>query len=871
MRKQLLNPKAFFSISKYLFTFLLLFGSLCGSSQVKWSKMGNNRKANFYQVRSDFKNHFKERIRENAKKKSASKGEEDEADGGFQIFKRWESYMAPRVYPSGNMALPSTNYSNFLQWQRTYVKPVPKITTSPDTNPNNSSNVTPNSPASITSSGNWTSLGPIGSPSGPSPYSRTGAGRINFIRFDPNNSNTMWVGAPDGGLWKSTNSGASWTTNTDFLTVIGCSDLVIDPTNTQNMYLATGDLEGNRRSIGVLKSTDGGTTWNTTGLIFTALDNYSASRLLMNPSNPLNMILSTDGGTFRTTNGWSSSTQGNFPGGNPALKDMEFNPSDPNTVYASGDQVFKSTDNGVNWTQITTGLPSSNVQRIALGVTPGNAAYVYALVAKSSDQSFLGMYRSTDNGTTFSLRSTSPNLLGYETDGSDVTAGQGFYDLSIAVSPTNANAVTTGGVNHWQSADGGTTWTNKSYWAAGQVHADIHEIDYLPGSSTTLFSCNDGGIFISTDNASNWTDISHNLSIAQVVGFGLSPNIATSIVAGEQDNGTNLLTGSSWANINGGDGGECFIDYSNASNIFIQYVSGAFSRSNDGGATNNSITTGLPGGFDFYSKWHQDPVNSSRLYVGGIPTLYVSNNQGDNWSALATPPGTGTITDFAVAPSNNTIIYLVKSDAVSKSTNSGTSFTNITGTLPVANAALSSVTVSNTDPNKVWVTFSGYSAPDKVYKSINGGATWTNVSTGLPNLPINTIVYTNGSANDAIYIGADIGAYYLDNTLSSFAPYMTALPNNAVKDLEIYYPTGKLRAATYGRGVWESDLVPSVTNYSITASAGTNGSISPTGAVSVTSGANQAFTITPNSCYKIATVLVDGVNNAAAVSSGTYT
>ena len=158
--------------------------------------------------------------------------------------------------------------------------------------------------------------------------------------------------------------------------------------------------------------------------------------------------------------------------------------------------------------------------------------------------------------------------------------------------------------------------------------------------------------------------------------------------------------------------------------------------------------------------------------------------------------------------------------------------------MPVANAALTSITVSNTDPNKVWVTFSGYSAADKVYKSTDGGATWTNVSAGLPNLPVNAIVYTNGSANDAIYIGADIGVYYLDNTLSSVTPFMTALPNCAVRDLEIFYPTGKLRAATFGRGVWESDLyvptpLPNLTINDVTKVEGNSGTSTFTFTVSL--------------------------------------
>jgi hypothetical protein len=513
---------------------------------VDWTKMGDNNGATFYEVQKDFQKHFKkyekERIRE--KRKGAKPGEEEE-ESGYEVFKRWESYMEPRVYPSGDMSLPSTTYATYTAWLKNY----------------NDSHT--DAPAS--SGGNWTELGPVGSPSGPSPYSRTGAGRVNFIRFDPNNSNNMFIGAPNGGLWKSTDAGVTWTTNTDFLTITGCSDIVIDPTNTNIMYLATGDIESDRTSIGVLKSTDGGLTWNTTAANWPASNYWRISKMLVNPTNPLNMILATNVGAYRTTDGWTTSS---YRGG-ANFKDMEFKPGDPNTLYAAGTTYWKSIDNGVTWTDLTTssGLPTTGVSRIALGVTAGNAAYLYALIGKSADQSFMGMYRSTDNGATFTIRSTAPNLLGYLGDGSDLTAGQAFYDLAIAVSPTNAQLVTTGGVNHWQSADGGSTWTNKSVWNVGVIHADVHELNYLPGSSTTLFSCNDGGIFKSTDNGTNWTDLSHNIAIAQVVKLGLSASNATAVVAGEQDNGTNLRTGSSWNNIFGGDGGECFIDYTNDNTI----------------------------------------------------------------------------------------------------------------------------------------------------------------------------------------------------------------------------------------------------------------------------------------------------------------
>ena len=260
----------------FIFTSLVVSGQ--AKEKVKWTKMSANRTATFYDVQQDFNKVWRGKLKEMAREKSKGKQEEKE-EGGLEVYKRWESYMAPRVYPSGNMSLPSSTYEKFMNWKQ-----------------NNTAAKT----SSAQSTGNWTSLGPIGSPLGPSPYSGTGAGRVNFIRFDPTNSNTMYVGAPDGGLWKSTNGGTSWTTNTDFLSIIGCSDVAIDPTNTQIMYLATGDLEGNKNSIGVFKSTNGGASWATTGANWPSSNYWTISKILMNPSDPLNMLISTNVGVFRT-------------------------------------------------------------------------------------------------------------------------------------------------------------------------------------------------------------------------------------------------------------------------------------------------------------------------------------------------------------------------------------------------------------------------------------------------------------------------------------------------------------------------------------------------------------------------------------------
>lgn len=744
---------------------VLLYGN---SFSQLWVEMKNDPNANFYDIQAEFESYWAGRTIEKGK--------------GYKAFRRWEDLMAPRVYPKGDLKLAgrARAYEEFQKYKAEH----------PEYFANDRAS-------------NWVPLGPTGAPAG------GGAGRVNRVRFDPTNSNTVFACTPSGGLWKSTNSGTSWANLTDNLAVIGCTDVAIDPTNTNIMYLATSDGDaGDTYSIGVLKSTNGGATWAATGLSWTVNQGRTISKLIMHPTNSNIIIAATSNGIYRTTNAGTSWTQvltGSY-------KDIEFKPTDPNTVYAAGTSFYRSTDNGATWTAVTTGLPTTGVSRMAIGVTDANTAYVYLLVSRSSDEGFQGVYRSTNSGTSFTTRSTTPNILGWDNGGD--AGGQGWYDLCIAVSPTNADEVYTGGVNTWKSTNGGTTFTLNTHWYGGfskpYVHADIHDLIFLPGSSTTVWSSNDGGVFRTTNSGTSWSDLSSNLQIAMQYRVGLSTSNPSLLVTGHQDNGTNKMNGTTWTQIYGGDGMEGFIDRTNNNNIFASYVYGDYNRSTDGGATWTAINTGLTGTAAWLAPWHQDPVTAATLYSGRTQ-MFKSTNSGTSWSQIGTITGTGTIVEFDVAPSNTQYIYAVRSNAVFKTTNGGTSWTNVTGTLPVASAALTNVEICPTDPLKVWVTFSGYSSGNKIFMTTDGGTTWTNYSTGLPNLPANCVVYQNATS-DGLYIGTDVGVYYRDASLTSWQPYLTGLPNVIVRDLEIYYGTGKIRAGTYGRSTWESDLYSPGTN-----------------------------------------------------------
>lgn len=774
---------------------------------IDWRIMGGNKNATFYEVQDAFNEYWKNR--------TPSKGQ------GYSIFKRWEAQMLPRVYPSGDMSLPSYNYQNYMEWLRE----------------------TGNNANERSATSNWTTLGPVIKPAG---YD-AGVGRVDFLTFDPLNSNTMYVGTPDGGLWKSTTGGTSWTTNTDFLGVIGCADLVIHPTTTSTMYLATGNWETDRSSIGVLKSTDGGATWNTTSLVWSPSDSYEIRRMAMDPNNPMIMMVVTDGGLFRTTDGWATHVEVSTLNSDNNLYDIQYKPQSSDIVYASGKSsvntnvFWRSTDKGETWTPVLTGLPSSaDVSRIIIGVTKHDANYVY-LLAGSAANAYKGVYRSIDSGVSFSTQSTTPNILSSKFDASG-TDGQANHDLAIAVSPINKDKVSIGGISQWRSVDGGVNWTQLSYWLGvdpaypGQqetgvtvpyTHADIQAIEYLPGLTTdddTFFTMADGGIYKTTNDASTYTDLSSGLSIAQQNVIAQSATTEGLLVTGLQDIGTLKKSGGTWSVIGGGDGEAAFIDRTSDNIIITSCPNGAHEISFDGG-TNHTPITGLPAGLLFYCPISQDPTNVDVVYAGGRAALHKNvdfSNAPNTWVTLGTPPSAGSgasIIRFAVAPSDNTTIYVIKgneSDAttLSKSTDGGSTFTNITGTLPTS-VQMTNLTVSNTDKNKIWVTYSGYESGNKVFRSINGGTSWENMSNGLPNVPMNTITHVNNSVNDELYLGGDIGIYYYDNTLNSFAPgnwtlFNTGLPNTKVTDLNIFYPTNKLRASTYGRGSWESPITSSV-------------------------------------------------------------
>ena len=213
---------------------------------------------------------------------------------------------------------------------------------------------------------------------------------------DPNTATTLYIGTPAGGIWKSIDSGVNWSPLSDELPQIGVSGIAVDHTNSNVIYIATGDKDaGDTYSIGVLKSTDGGVTWNTTGLSF-ANTSTRAGDIMMHPTNNQILLCATSAGLYKTSNGgttWSVVQTGSFAQGS-----IRFKPNDPTTVYAVNyNRFYRSTNTGDSFSTVITGLPV-NSGRLILDVTPANANYVYILSATTGN-AFQGIYRSTNSGT----------------------------------------------------------------------------------------------------------------------------------------------------------------------------------------------------------------------------------------------------------------------------------------------------------------------------------------------------------------------------------------------------------------------------------------------------------------------------------------
>ena len=714
-------------------------------------------------------------------------------------------------------------------------------------------------------SSSWQNLGTNTSAGG-----YAGIGRINCIAFDPGDASTIWVGSPSGGLWKSEDGGDTWAIKNSTLSVLGVSAIVIDKNNTNTMYIATGDRDGgslytlsggqgaDNASIGIYKSVNGGSTWAPTALTYTISQKVKVFDLIMHPTDPLTLLASTSTGIHKTINGGVSWTNTDS---DPCWR-IAYHPTNSSIVYGietyTGQQYFqRSEDGGDTWpNDFAITESSTDAGRSELAVSAAEPNNVYLVTSNKVNRSLEGVYKSENSGGSFSkvFTPTTVNLLGYDYTGSDLTAGQGSYDLCIAANPTVAGEIYVGGVNTWKSTDGGQNWSVVTVWSnsanqvpgsdpvvyynplAKVIHADKHALAFQSG--TVLWEGNDGGIYKVTKSGSSdtYTDKSNGLVISQIYRIGVSQTSASTILAGLQDNGSKKYIGgvNTWVDVTGGDGMECIVDYSNANYMYGTYVQGAITRTIDGftdpnfdGQTYDEVTisdniTGNHTGA-WVTPYVIHPTAPATLYAG-YDQVWKTVDRGDNWTnASSGLSSTNLLRSLAIAPSNGNVLYAADQTKMWKTTNGGGSWTEITANLPSLSNMITYIAIHATNPNIVWFTVGGFTAGQKVYQSADGGGTWTPIATGLPNLPIMSIVhYKKATDRNVLFVSTDLGVYVSEQALpaapsilpkvnvSDWSLYSNGLPNVVVSELEIFYAasggTDKLRAGTFGRGLWETSI-----------------------------------------------------------------
>ncbi len=750
-------------IAGFFFAGTSLFAQLADTASYPyWVEMMEDQNANFFETQKAFELYWKDR--------PLTRG------CGFKPFKRWEYMMMQRVDNEGNRPEPDRELKAYNQMLKSG-----KILNGRENQ--------------------WTALGPFNVPSGYNGY--RGLGRINAIGFDPVDANRIYIGAPAGGLWMTANHGQNWEVLTDHLPTLGVSAILVDRSNPAHILIGTGDRDaGDAPGMGVWRSLDSGMSWEPWN---NGMGNAIVGMMIQDALDPLVMLAATNTGIYRTADAgtnWVRVKTGN-------IKDIVFHPTDHQIIYAaSGGNFFRSLDNGLNFSQITSGLPGGS--RAVVGVSAASPDMVYFLITTSD--AFKGLYRSLDKGATFEMRSNSPNIMSWDCNGG--SGGQAWYDLDIAVDPVDANVLYAGGVNCFKSTNGGSNWAIRSHWYGGcnvqSVHADLHILEYSP-INNRLYAGNDGGIYWTENAGVNWTEISNGLVISQAYKIGQSRTKRDFVINGYQDNGSSVMNGTNWDAVNGGDGMECAYDpndhrYSYSS-IYYGSIERHFNNNSQGQIAGKDVN-GITESGAWVTPFLVDHNDGNIMFIGfknvwRSTNIKVAGAGNVQWQKISTF-GNSDLNVLVQAKANTNILYASSGNKfyfTNNAKDASVQWQVRTANLP-ASATITSIETHPLDENIVYIA-----QQTRIFKSPDQGLNWTEITANLSGIQINSIAYYHNS-REGIYLGTDIGVFYRDASMNEWEYYTEGLPASVkVTEIEIFYdeggPAGDLiRAATYGRGLW---------------------------------------------------------------------
>lgn len=632
------------------------------------------------------------------------------------------------------------------------------------------------------------------------------SGRITSIAIDANDPDCIYIGAAQGGVWKSENEGRDWCAISDYEASLAIGCVTVDPSvvvdgRSQRIFVGTGEPNGSDSyyGSGILFSDDGGDTWVNRASVLFNRDAFSTIKV--DPSNNQHLYAATDVGLYESTDegvNWTLLESGTFF---DLIVNFGLPEGDELIVGRFGVGIRRSQDGGATFTTLSSGLPAS-FGRIALAQAPSDSQTIYAAFSDGFG-GLTGMFITTDGGATWT------------SIGNPAGTRQTGYNFVLAVDPSDVNKVIFGEVELWRTTNGGTSWNRIS----PNVHADQHAVAYHPTNANKVYLGNDGGFFFSTDNGATWDHRNKGLATLQYYGFGQHPSLDAVILGGTQDNGAQRYLGHpAWEHSALGDGAFAAIDFSDTTKFYESrwwnFPSFRSDAAGNPGTWQNKKTGITTDNNWFYPPLVMDPNNSNVLYTGYDGVWRTSNNA-DNWTDITgSLSGGSNVTAITVAPSNSNILYAgLQNGRVFRVTFSGGSWSAIDVTTAALTAGqISDIAIHPTNPNIVYVTTSnlifseaaGEFTNDHVFRTDNGGSTdWVAVVTGLTqDNPINSICIDPDNPT-TLFIGADIGIFRSDNEGANWYPWDEGIPNCSIQDIQFFGPKRLVRAATHGRSIWE--------------------------------------------------------------------
>jgi photosystem II stability/assembly factor-like uncharacterized protein len=656
-------------------------------------------------------------------------------------------------------------------------------------------------------------------------------GRVVDIAVDPVAADTIYVAAATGGVWKSTDRGARFTSIWPTTNSQSMGALII--TSNGTLFAGTGEANPGGGSLtyggsGIYRSIDGGATWQRVGLT----NSGAIGRIVVDPTDSQHIFTAVAGqlynpggdrGVYESTDGGSTWTRV-LAGDNETTGavDLAIDPTNPNRVFAAmwdhlrepdlrtyggvGSGVYRSTDGGTTWQRLTNGLPpsSATIGRIGVALAASNPQRLYAIVNQTNGL-FQGFYKSDNSGDSWTKLPTSSTLSGAQST-------YGWWFGRVWVDPLDQAHVFAAGVYLCESKDNGSSFTGEF-----SPHADDHAMAWdlkVPGR---VYLGNDGGTYRSDVNGSNdqWTAATSQ-PFTQFYSVDVSEQDSHRLVGGAQDNGVNRsYNGTPWNSYVGGDGEEALIDPVDQNMVYGCSQYGACIRSTDGGNTGFDFTGAtVSSRRNWFTPVQFDPANPAVLYYAGSQ-VNRSVDHAVHWSVISPDltggPGRdpnypfGTVTTVAGAKTDpNRVLAGTDDGRLWFTTNLGGNWTRVTDP-DVPGTWVTRVTVDPLNANVAYAAFSGFRsgvALPYVLKTTDGGATWDSIIGNLPQAPVNDIVVVGST----LYVGTDIGVF---RSLDGGATWRTAgtkLPNVPVTDLEYRVASNSLYAATFGRGIFVLQL-----------------------------------------------------------------